>query len=73
MSNSLGAGFPPSGYNTNLTIKNPLMLINLRQTVIHCLTLLLLMQLSTVVLASDGGVAYRVAWDATHLGITGIA
>ncbi|UOG93246.1 MAG: hypothetical protein L3K52_05805 [Candidatus Thiothrix sulfatifontis] len=42
------------------------MLINLRQTVLHCLTFLLLLQLSAVALASDGGVAYRVAWDATH-------
>lgn len=66
MSNSLGAGFPPSGYHTNLTTKNPLMLINLRQTAIHCFMFLLLMQLNAVALASDGGVAYRVAWDATH-------
>ncbi|MDQ5769498.1 hypothetical protein [Thiothrix subterranea] len=42
------------------------MLINLRQTALHCLTFLLLLQLSAVALASDGGVTYRVAWDATH-------
>jgi len=65
MIHSLGAGFPPLGY-TIIMIKNPVMLINLRQTALHCLAFLLLLQLSAVALASDGGVAYRVAWDATH-------
>ncbi|OQX16245.1 MAG: hypothetical protein BWK73_04300 [Thiothrix lacustris] len=42
------------------------MLIHLRQITLFCLTFLLLLQLSPVAWAGDGGVAYRVAWDATH-------
>lgn len=39
------------------------MLVTIRQTALHSLTFLLLMQASFVVFAADGGVEYRIAWN----------
>jgi hypothetical protein len=64
MTTSLGAGFLPLGYLPKTYNKDTLMLVTIRQTALRTLTFLLLMQASATVLAAEGGVAYRVAWDA---------
>lgn len=60
-----GVGFLPPGFNLKPITMNKEMLATIRLTAFYCLTFLLLMQASLGALAAEGGVEYRVAWDAS--------